>query len=611
MIQLKNITLRRGNKILLQDASMRLDQGQKAGLIGRNGTGKSSLIQCLLGTLHEDKGEVLLPASWRIAHLAQELPQSDLNAFDYVREGDEDWVRIQRAIEKATEDDDGMALANHYADLEHIDGYSIDSRVATVLKGLGFEADSLNNPVGSFSGGWQMRLQLARVLLSRAQVLLLDEPTNHLDLETLFWLEQWLEDYQGAVLVISHDRDFLDRITTHTVHLAQQNLKLYQGNYTSFARQFQEALIIQGKHNEKIRKQKAHLQHYVDRFSAQASKAKQAQGRVKAIEKLNTSSALQAESPVQFSFFKTDQPGYPTLAIDGNLGYGSAVILNDVRLTVGEGDRIGVIGVNGSGKSTLLKSIAQSIPTVSGGIQYHPKAKLGYFSQQSVDMLHWDETPLEHMVRIAPKLAEREARTYLGSFDFNHDRVFEPVRIFSGGEKARLALALLIWHKPNVLILDEPTNHLDMHVREALILALQSFSGALLLVSHDRYFLECCIDSLWLVRDGSVHPFEGNLDDYQNEQKRLRAASSDKKPTQAAHSNQEKTQTKAHPSVIKKLEKKIERCNATLETIQQKLEDPALYDGAQQEKIHALQQEQKKLLVEREQAEEAWLDAMG
>src|SRR3989338_847917 len=469
MLQLNEITLRRGTKLLFEETSLRLDVGYKAGLIGRNGTGKTSLLKLIMRELHEDQGNVQIPNAWQIAHLAQELPATDELAFAYARSGDVAWTTLQEKILIAEKENDGIQLGSLYADLDAIDGYRIDARVAVILKGLGFSDDEFENPVKSFSGGWQMRLQLARVIMSQADLILLDEPTNHLDLESIVWLTHWAKTCPATFLIFSHDRYFLDEVTTHTIQLANQQLKLYQGNYSSFAKQFSDHLLLQEKMNSKILKKRAHLQKFVDRFGATASKAKQAQSRVKALEKLKVTTDWQEEASISFDFFEPKPTGYPTISIRADFGYGDKIILNSVSLNLSEGDRIGVIGINGSGKSTLLKTVAQKLAVTSGEITFHPQTKIGYFSQQQVDMLHLDETPLDHFKQQYPDIGETQARGILGRFGFSNDRVFEKVTVFSGGEKARLALALLIWSRPNVLLLDEPTNHLDMHIREALI----------------------------------------------------------------------------------------------------------------------------------------------
>ncbi|PIZ04141.1 MAG: hypothetical protein COY58_05655 [Gammaproteobacteria bacterium CG_4_10_14_0_8_um_filter_38_16] len=602
MLQLSDITLRRGTKVLLEETSLRLDVGYKAGLIGKNGAGKTSLLKLIMHELQEDHGKIFLPNAWQIAHLSQELPETKETAFAFVRAGDIAWVTLQAKITEAEQKNDGMAIGNLLAELESIDGYRIDSRVAIVLKGLGFSDAELERPVKSFSGGWQMRLQLARVLMSRADLLLLDEPTNHLDFETIAWLTQWAREYKGTCMIISHDRYFLDEVTTHTIQLANQKLKLFQGNYSSFARQFEEALMLQEKMNTKILKKRAHLQKFIDRFGAKASKAKQAQSRAKALEKLSVSADWQEDdNHISFEFFEPKSTGYPTISIRADFGYQDKVILHDVSLNLAEGDRIGVIGINGSGKSTLLKSIARQIHPIKGEMNFHPQTNIGYFSQDQVDMLHLDETPLDHFKTLFPEVSESAARGFLGRFGFSSDRVFQQVDLFSGGEKARLALALLIWKKPNVLLLDEPTNHLDMHIREALIIALESFTGALLLVSHDRYFIECSVDSLWLVNQGTVSVYDGTLADYEVSQL----------ATHPTHAHTKKMTTKVINKDAKKIIQQIERDIVALENKMQKIEkelaDPALYEKNNADKLKQLSQQQAQLKKEIETKEKEWM----
>jgi ATP-binding cassette subfamily F protein 3 len=514
MLVLSDICLSRGATPLLQAASARLENDAKVGLVGRNGAGKSSLMSLLRGQLAEDSGHVSIPPSWRMAHLAQELPESTDSVFEYVRSGDLDWFTCQQEITAAESSEDYDILSTLYDRMQQIGGYSIDARVAVILQGLGFSQEASRRPVPSFSGGWQMRMQLARILLQPSDILLLDEPTNHLDIESIAWLSRYLQSYSGLLILISHDRDFLDDVTSHTLVISHQKLRLYQGNYSSYARQFQEALILQEKANAKVHRQREHLQSYVDRFRAKASKAKQAQSRLKAIDKLKTSSELQAEQGVHFSFKDTPSVPYPAISVRASFGYGQKNILREVSLNVGGGDRIAVIGVNGSGKSTLLKGIAQQLPPQVGEVLYHNKTKIGYFSQNQLDMLDPEASALLHLLRQDPSVSDGAGRRYLGGYGFSSDKVLSPVVHFSGGEKARLCLALLIWSKPNILVLDEPTNHLDMSVREALILALQDFTGAVLLVSHDRHFIQCCANTLWLVKQGRVREFSGDIKDY-------------------------------------------------------------------------------------------------
>ncbi|OGT49077.1 MAG: hypothetical protein A3E82_01520 [Gammaproteobacteria bacterium RIFCSPHIGHO2_12_FULL_38_11] len=600
MLQLNQITLRRGAKVLLEEASMRLDVGYKAGLIGRNGAGKTSLFKLIMRELHEDQGEFFVPNAWKIAHLAQELPETDELVLAYVRSGDTQWVEIQEKILQAEKNNDGLLLGTLYGDLDAIDGYRIDARVAVILNGLGFTEDQFERPVKSFSGGWQMRLQLGRVLMSKADLLLLDEPTNHLDLESIAWLTQWAKSCTSTMVVISHDRYFLDEVTTHTIQLANQKLKLWQGNYSSFATQFSDSLLLQEKMNAKILKKRAHLQKFVDRFKAKASKAKQAQSRVKAMEKMQKTVDWQEEENITFDFFESKPTGYPTISIRANCGYGDKTILRNVSLNLSEGDRVGVIGVNGSGKSTLLKTISQKLAVTEGEINFHPQTQIGYFSQQQVDMLHLDETPLYHFREQFTDITETQARGFLGRFGFKGKRVFEKVSVFSGGEKARLALALMIWSRPNVLLLDEPTNHLDMHIRESLIMALEEYTGALLLVSHDRYFIECCVDSLWLVEHGGVTHYDGNLADYEASQLAVLSPSNNKKATPKILDNETKKEILQIERDILALEKKLKK-------VEKELADPLIYENNKKEALRELMQQQGELKKEISAKEKEWL----
>ncbi|MCX7120741.1 MAG: ABC-F family ATP-binding cassette domain-containing protein [Gammaproteobacteria bacterium] len=601
MLELKQITLRRGVKVLLEEASMRLDVGYKAGLIGRNGAGKTSLFKLIMRELHEDHGEFFVPNAWKIAHLAQELPETDELVLAYARSGDTQWVEIQEKLLIAEKNNDGLMLGTLYGDLDAIDGYRIDARVAVILNGLGFPEDQFERPVKSFSGGWQMRLQLARVLMSNANLLLLDEPTNHLDLESIAWLTQWAKSCTATMVVISHDRYFLDEVTTHTIQLANQKLRLWNGNYSSFATQFSDSLLLQEKMNSKILKKRAHLQKFVDRFKATASKAKQAQSRVKAMEKMQKTTDWQEEESITFEFLEAKPTGYPTISIRANCGYGDKTILRNVSLNLSEGDRVGVIGVNGSGKSTLLKTISQKLGVTEGEINFHPQTQIGYFSQQQVDMLELEETPLYHFRERFADITETQARGFLGRFGFKGERVFDKVSVFSGGEKARLALALMIWSRPNVLLLDEPTNHLDMHIRESLIMALEEFTGALLLVSHDRYFIECCVDSLWLVNNGTVVHYDGNLADYEASQLALLSPSANKKATPP------KVLDKETKKEILQIERDVLALEKQLKKVEKELEDPSIYGNDKKEKLRELMQQQGEFKKEISAKEKEWV----
>lgn len=580
MLELKNVSLRRGAKLLLENASARIETGYRTGLIGRNGTGKTSLFQLITGNLHEDLGSMTLEVDRNsIAYLEQALPHSSDFAIHYVMSGDHAWSKIQENLKKAEEADDGLAIGQCYTELQAIDGFTIEARASKIMNGLGFTQETFENPVSSFSGGWQMRLQLARALISPAELLLLDEPTNHLDIEAILWLEAWLQDRKGSILIISHDRDFLDNVCTHTLHLTHRTLKLYTGNYSSFARQFEQQFENDQNAATKLAKQKAHMQSFVDRFRYKASKAKQAQSRMKAIEKLTMTVGLQRENPFSFHFFPCEKLSDPIITIDASVGYGNTIILKNIGMNVNHDDRIAFLGRNGGGKSTLTKTLAGELTPIDGEITNHQKLKIGYFSQQQLDTLDYDSTPFEHVQKLDKKLAESEIRKYLGGFGFSGDCVFDRVRHFSGGEKARLALALLIYHRPNFLLLDEPTNHLDLQMREALIIALQSYQGAVALVSHDRYFVSSVTDQLYWITKGKLQPFDGDLEDYQKAviAKEDIAKTASKKEIKE---NKEANKTSKPPmgaKQIKKLETKLETLKQQLAQLEADLGNQDIY----------------------------------
>lgn len=612
MLKLQQVTLQLGRQVLLDQATLSIESGFKAALVGRNGTGKTSLFKLIQGELQEDQGQINLKPQIQLAALNQSLPETQASAFDYVQQADRVFMSLQKKIAQAQQHGKSEDLAELYHQMSLIDGHRIDAQVSGILKGLGFKTHQLTQPVMDFSGGWQMRLQLARLLMSRADLILLDEPTNHLDLESIVWLENWLAQYRGTVLVISHDRAFLDRTTDHTIHLCHQKLTLYRGNYSSFAQQLEHNTLLQHKANEKVIKKKAHLEKYVSRFRAKASKAKQAQSRLKAMEKLKVTTILQPQD-IRIQFFPSERCGYPTLAVHGDLGYSQLTVLKQVKLQVGEGDRIGVIGQNGSGKSTLLKSLAGALEPLSGKIEHHPKIKIGYFSQLQLDLLDPQASPITHLQRQNTAANETQARTYLGGFGFSHDRVFEPVQHFSGGEKARLALALLIDQRPNVLILDEPTNHLDLSIRESLIVALQDFEGALLVVSHDRHFLECCANELWQVKHQHVQHYAGSLQDYTQ----LQAQGADHKSTPATPTQskppstpikQGQTSAHYHAKKIKQFERKIDKLHQEIVAIDTQLADPTLYQSEHNLKVEKLNAQKQARQDELQSCEASWLD---
>jgi ATP-binding cassette, subfamily F, member 3 len=611
MLELNKISLSQGAKTLLKEASVRIERNYRVGLFGRNGAGKTSLLNMLLGRVTEDSGSFnCVVKQDDIVHLQQTLPNTDLSALEYAKGGDKDWFVINHDLMKAEAQEDGILIAECHVKLASIDGYSLESRAAKILKGLGFKNQELNLPVASFSGGWQMRLQLARVLLSRGQLLLLDEPTNHLDINAIMWLENWLLKSPKTIIIISHDRDFLDGVCTHTLHLSNLQLKLYTGNYSSFSKQYSLQLEVQARQSEKLAAKKAHMQSFVDRFRAKASKAKQAQSRVKALEKLTDTSALVQESPFSFNFLSSDALTGCLMNFNGAAGYSDCTVIDTCRLNINFGDRIGLIGQNGQGKTTLLKTLAQELAPVKGGVDCHPKLKLGYFSQHQLDMLDLDTTPLDSLLAVDKTMPESMARKFLGGFDFCGNRVFEPVRNFSGGEKARLALAILIYQRPNCLLLDEPTNHLDMQMREAFICALQNFEGAMILVSHDRYFMSSVVDEVWCVIDGGVNRYSGDLADYKKFVLRDEVVINEK-PSAV---NKSKTITE-HSSKIKKLsskslqrlEKRIEKVTAKIASLEQELADSKLYETEYSNQIDDKVREHREAKEKLEFLEQQWL----
>jgi ATP-binding cassette subfamily F protein 3 len=520
MINIKGVTLRRGTKIVLQDATVTLQPGEKIGLVGRNGAGKSSLFSLLTKRLQSDAGDVSIPPRWRIGEVVQSMPETDQPATDFVLEGDTRLMEAQAALTAAEAADDGHAMGEAHHEISEAGGFEARPRAQALLMGLGFRGDQLDAPVDSFSGGWRMRLQLARALMCPAELMLLDEPTNHLDLDALVWLEAWLQKYEGTMIVISHDREFLDAITRVTLHLDESRLTRYTGNYTAFEEMRAERMMQAQANFSKQQERMAHLQKFIDRFKAKASKAKQAQSRVKALARMEKLGPVLTSSDFQFEFREPLSLPNPMLAFSMmNCGYAGVPIVKDINRSVLAGQRIGILGANGQGKSTLVKTIAKEIPLVSGEVTEGKGLSIGYFAQQELDVLSLDDGPLMHMVRLArdvgPPGREQELRDYLGSFRFVGEMVTQAVGTLSGGEKARLVLAMLVWQRPNLLLLDEPTNHLDLTTREALSMALNEFEGTVMLVSHDRALLREVCDEFWLVTDGKVEPFDGDLDDYQ------------------------------------------------------------------------------------------------
>jgi len=531
MITLRNVTLRRSAKVLLDNVSATINPGENVGLVGRNGAGKSTLFALLNRTLHEDGGDFFIPAQWRMAQVAQNMPETSETATAFVLAGDTRLTELRAQLAAAEAADDGMAIAHAYTDLADAGDYDAVSRAQALILGLGFKVSELDSPVDSFSGGWRMRLQLARALMCPSDLLLLDEPTNHLDLDALVWLESWLKGYAGTMIVISHDREFLDAVTDVTLHIENAKLTRYGGNYSKFeemrALQMEQQQAAFSKQQDKI----AHLQKFIDRFKAKASKAKQAQSRVKALERMEKVAPLLAEAEFTFEFKEPGHIPNPMMSIDNaSFGYVSEdeavppkIILTGVSKSVMAGQRIGILGANGQGKSTFVKTVAHDMKPLAGQIIEGKGLRIGYFAQQELDVLRPQDTPLEHMIRLAKEMGadakqpsrEQDLRSYLGTFNFTGDMVKQVVGTMSGGEKARLVLAMMVWQRPNLLLLDEPTNHLDLATREALAMALNEFEGTLMLVSHDRALLRSVCDEFWLVGRGVVGPFDGDLDDYQ------------------------------------------------------------------------------------------------
>ena len=554
MIQLREVTLRRGVKVVLERASVTLQPGEKVGLVGRNGAGKSSLFSLLTGRLHADAGAVEWPPRWRLAEVVQEMPETGDAATEFVLQGDSRLMQAQAELEAAEASDDGEAMAHAHQAIDEAGGFDARARAQAMLLGLGFKRDELEAPVNSFSGGWRMRLQLARALMCPADLMLLDEPTNHLDLDALVWLEAWLLRYAGTLIVISHDREFLDAITRTTLHLDETQLTRYTGNYTAFEEMRAERAMQQQANFAKQQERIAHLKKFIDRFKAKASKAKQAQSRVKALARMERIAPVLTSGDFQFEFREPASLPNPMLAFEGvacgyrdGAGHAKAIV-KGIDRSVLAGQRIGILGANGRGKSTLVKTIARTLPPLAGHITEGKGLSIGYFAQQELDVLSLDDGALMHMVRLArdvgPPGREQELRDYLGSFRFVGDMVTQAVGTLSGGEKARLVLAMLVWQRPNLLLLDEPTNHLDLTTREALSMALNEFEGTVMLVSHDRALLREVCDEFWLVHEGAIKPFDGDLDDYQRwllEQSREQAREASRRPAEAAPAAREAT----------------------------------------------------------------------
>ena len=623
MIVFSSLQIRRGVRVLLDNATATINPGQKVGLVGKNGCGKSTLLALLKNEISADGGNFTYPGNWQLAWVNQETPALSEPALDYVIDGDREYRKLEAELNAANERNDGHAIATVHGKLDAIDAWTIRSRASSLLHGLGFSNEQLERPVSDFSGGWRMRLNLAQALICRSDLLLLDEPTNHLDLDAVIWLEKWLKSYQGTLILISHDRDFLDPVVDKIIHIEQQNMFEYTGNYSSFERQRATRLAQQQAMYESQQQRVAHLQSFVDRFKAKASKAKQAQSRIKMLERMEMIAPAHVDNPFHFSFREPESLPNPLLKMEKvSAGYGDRIILDSIKLNLVPGSRIGLLGRNGAGKSTLIKLLAGELNPVSGEIGLAKGIKLGYFAQHQLEFLRADESPIQHLARLAPQEMEQKLRDYLGGFGFQGDKVTENTERFSGGEKARLVLALIVWQRPNLLLLDEPTNHLDLDMRQALTEALIEFEGALVVVSHDRHLIRSTTDDLYLVHDGKVEPFDGDLEDYQQwltdvqkqenqpeEPTKENANSAQARKDQKRREAELRTQTQPLRKEIARLEKEMEKLNATLAAVEEKLGDSGLYDQSRKAELTDCLQTQAKTKSNLEECEMAWLDA--
>lgn len=619
MLKLSNLALRRGALLLFEGVSFEVAPGQKLGLTGANGCGKSSLLALILGQLQADEGDFSISPDWIIAHVAQETEVSARTAIDYVIDGDNELRLLQQRLQAAEVSGDGLEIAHGHQRLEEIEGYQAPSRAARLLNGLSFSEADMSRPLSDFSGGWRMRLNLARALMCRSDLLLLDEPTNHLDLDAVIWLEQWLKSYPGALIMISHDRDFLDSVVTRIAHVEHQGIHLYKGNYSDFERLRAERLAQQQSGYEKQQKTIAHMQQFVDRFKAKATKARQAQSRIKALQRMTLIAPAHIDSPFSFEFAEPDVLSGFLMRIDEvSAGYDDIVILNQVSLTLLPGERIGLLGLNGAGKSTLIKLIASEIDPLKGSIEKARDLKVGYFAQHQLEQLDTQASPLLHLQRLDPLATDKALRSFLGGFNFKGDRVLEAVGPFSGGEKARLVLALLIWQKPNLLLLDEPTNHLDLEMRLALNNALQSFVGTVILVSHDRHLLRTVCDDLLLVDQGRVSEFRQEIDDYPRWLAERRNQGGKPRPStdtpQLDKKEIKRREAEFRKSIHSQLnrQQRIEREMAKIEQRQSAvtvaLSESDVYSAEQKEKLRELLFSQAENTRQLEQLEHEWFE---
>jgi ATP-binding cassette subfamily F protein 3 len=624
MIRFNHISLRRGSKLLLRQVDFTLYSGWKVGITGANGCGKSSLFDLILGELQADDGSLSLPQDIEISHVAQETPALTRTALDYVIDGDRRLRQIEEQLSAAEAADDGSALAGLHELFQNLDGYSAKARAGELLHGLGFSPEDELRPVNRFSGGWRVRLNLAQALMCRSDMLLLDEPTNHLDLDAVIWLESWLRNYTGTLLLISHDRDFLDQVSDHIVHIERQQATLYNSNYSGFEHTRAARLANQQAAYEKQQREIAHIRGYVDRFRAKATKARQAQSRLKALQRMEVIAPAHIDSPFHFSFAEPERNPHPLLQLsDLAVGYGGESILREVRFTLAPGDRIGLLGPNGAGKSTLIKLLAGDLEPISGHRIAAQELRIGYFAQHQLEQLDPEATPLLHLQRLDPEASEQSLRNYLGGFGFQNEQSLQPVAPFSGGEKARLVLALLVYQRPNLLLLDEPTNHLDLEMRFAVGQALQDFQGAMVIVSHDRHLLRITTDEFWLVYRGQMEPFSGSLDDYPQwlaaERRGGSGVSNDRGDarlgdhTAAAKRDRKRQQAEQRKRFQPlrqqqlKFEREIEKLHQRQQQLDQRLADPLLYELPQKNELKCILKEKSDLDRKLSDCEQRWL----
>ncbi len=621
MLTFSSLSLRRGTRLLIKDASFTVYRGEKVGIVGKNGTGKSSLLQLILGELQPDAGSFERPSQLVLAHVAQELDATDQPAIEFVMDGDEELRTTERAIAKAEAADDGVKLGELHARYAALGGYDARSRAGRLLHGLGFSPEDETRAVRAFSGGWRVRLNVAQALMCRSDLLLLDEPTNHLDLDAVIWLEEWLRNYPGTLLMIAHDREFLDRTVDRIVHIEQGSARIYTGNYSKFEDQRAEQLAQQQAMYERQQREIGHMMSFVERFRAQATKARQAQSRIKALERMQRIAPAHVDSEFEFSFLAPEKLPQPLLSIENqSVGYGERVILSALSMTIAPGSRIALLGRNGAGKSTLMKMLAGELTPLAGKRVAARDLRIGYFAQHQLEQLSVEESPLAHFKRLDGRATEQELRNFLGKFGFGGDRVFEPVGPFSGGEKARLVLALVSYLRPNLLLLDEPTNHLDLEMRQALAVALQDFDAAVVLVSHDRHLLRAVADELVLVDQGRARPFDGDLDDYahwftireQQEEKEIEsrgnANSAEQKKQRKREEAEQRNRLSGLRAGIARLEKEMTKLQSELSQIETALAVPEIYLEESKPRLRELLDAQTRLKRQLETAEAAWLE---